>query len=521
MSNFINLTKVQVLTLFPKGKKQKRSMFLLGLLYFALAIFIALYSVMFSVVFCMMDATSIIPAFFYTITSIVILVTTVLKTSGLLFNNRDYELLTALPIKTSTLIASRLTAIYLVNFFFGVSIMAPALIPIIFVAKPGVLFCILYLLSMFVVPLFPLAISTFIGIVVSFVASRFRHKSIVTIILSFGALFAVLYFSMTLSNVSEEAIESFGDAFMNLASTFYPPSILYNMAFNVEGMNLLYFVFFVLLSVGSMGITIAVLAPLYKKIYTALNARSAKANYVYKTTKSSSPFMAIYKKELRRYFGCTAYVVNTAFSPLMVLVLAIASCFVPIGDIIQTEAAGLGDMSSFIARSIPYIAGLVLCMAPTTASVISLEGKALWITQTLPIPQHINMNAKMLVNITLTAPVALISSVIFKFSLDLSILDALVCFIVMMALIMLSTAFGLLLNILAPNFNWVNEAAVVKQSMPVFVAMFAMMILAVGCMIVALVIPLPYNITNLGIAMCLMLLGALFAFLCYRLKIKE
>ena len=131
------------------------------------------------------------------------------------------------------------------------------------------------------------------------------------------------------------------------------------------------------------------------------------------------------------------------------------------------------------------------------------------------------MNAKMLVNITLTAPVALISSIIFKFSLDLSILDAVVCFIVMLALIMLSTSFALLLNILSPNFNWVNEAAIVKQSMPVFVAMFAMMILAVGCMIVALVIPLPYNITNLGIAMCLMLLSALFAFLCYRMKIKE
>ena len=519
MSNFINLTKVQVLTLFPKGKKQKRSMLLLGLLYFALAIFIAIYSVMFSVVFCMMDATSVIPAFFYTITSIVILVTTVLKTSGLLFNNRDYELLTALPIKTSTLIASRLTAIYLMNFFFGVSIMAPALIPIIFVAKPGALFCVLYLLSMFIVPLFPLAISTFIGIVVSFIASRFRHKSIVTIILSFGALFAVLYFSMTMSNVSEEALESFSDAFMNLASTFYPPSILYNMAFDIEGMNLLYFVLFVLLSVGSMGITIAILAPLYKKIYTALNARSAKANYVYKTTKTSSPFMAIYKKELRRYFGCTAYVVNTAFSPLMVLVLAIATCFLSFDDIMQL--LGFAGMDSLVARAIPYIAGLVLCMAPTTASVISLEGKALWITQTLPIPQHINMNAKMLVNITLTAPVALISSVIFKFTLDLSIIDALVCFIVMIAFILLSTTFALWLNILSPNFSWVNEAAIVKQSMPVFVAMFVIMILAIACMMVALILPIPHVITHLGIATCLMLLSALFAFLCYRTKIKE
>ena len=519
MSNFINLTKVQVLTLFPKGKKQKRSMLLLGLLYFAIAIFIAFYSAIFSLLFCVMGSPEVVPAFFYTITSIVILVTTVLKTSGLLFNNRDYELLTALPIKTGTLIASRLTAIYLVNFFFAFSIMAPALIPLVFVAKPGVLFCILYLLSMIIVPLFPLAISTFIGIVISFVASRFRHKAIVTIILSFIGLFAVLYFSMTLSNISEEAIESFGTAFMKLASTLYPPSILYNMAFNVDGMNLLYFVLFVLLSAGSMGVTIAILAPFYKKIYTALNARNAKANYVYQTTKTSSPFMAVYKKELRRYFGCTAYVVNTAFSPLMVLVLAVATCFLSFEDIMQL--IGFEGIESFVARGIPYVAGLVLSMAPTTASVISLEGKALWITQTLPIPQHINMNAKMLVNITLTAPIALISSIIFKFTLNLSILDALVCFIVMLAFVLLSTTFSLLLNILFPNFSWVNEAAVVKQSMPVFVAMFVIMILAIAFMMVALILPIPYIITNLGIAFGLFLLSALFAFLCYRTKIKE
>ena len=178
-------------------------------------------------------------------------------------------------------------------------------------------------------------------------------------------------------------------------------------------------------------------------------------------------------------------------------------------------------MDSLVARAIPYIAGLVLCMAPTTASVISLEGKALWITQTLPIPQHINMNAKMLVNITLTAPVALISSVIFKFTLDLSIIDALVCFIVMIAFILLSTTFALWLNILSPNFSWVNEAAIVKQSMPVFVAMFVIMILAIACMMVALILPIPHVITHLGIATCLMLLSALFAFLCYRTKIKE
>lgn len=521
MRDFINLTKVQVMTLFPKGKKKHRSMLVLGLLYFFIAILIAIYSAMFSLVFCLVNAAEVIPAFYYAITSIVILITTILKTSGLLFNNRDYELLNALPIKTGTIIASRLTAMYLVNLFFTISIMVPAILPIMIIVNPGILFCILYLVSMFFVPLFPLAISTFIGIAISFISSRFRHKSIIMILLSFGALAAVFYFSMTITDISDEQFLNFGNAFMELAKTFYPPSMLYNRALNVNDVNILYFILFVLMSAGAMFLTIAILAPLYKKIYSSLNAKSTKGNYVYKTTKTSSPFMAIYKKELRRYFGCTAYVVNTAVSPLLALVLAVASCFVPVETLLQSNGFSFGDVTTIASSTLPFILSLILCMAPTTASVISLEGKSLWITQTLPIPQYTNMNAKMLVNITITAPIALICSIIFKFSLGLPIFTALICFIVTIAFILFSTSFGLLLNLLSPNFSWVNEAAIVKQSMPVFVSMFACMIISIVCLMITLIFPIPYFITQLIISTGLILLSALFIFLTHKIKIKE
>lgn len=517
MNNFLNITRVQVLTLFPKGKKQKRSTALLILMGLGLFLFISLYSFIISIMFCAFGFSDVLAALLYGIGSIVILITTVLKTSGLLFNNRDYELLTALPIKTSTLILSRLTAMYLINFFFTLSLMLPSAFAFMIFSQQGALFYVLYLLSCFFVPLIPLAISTFIGIVTSFIASRFRFKNVVAILLSFIALFGVMYFSMRSSDISDESIETFSASFYNLLASVYPPAILYNAGV-YEG-NLLYFLLFVLISVAAAAVTVAVLAPLYKKIYTALNTYRARKNYTYKAEKVNSPLSALYKKEMKRYLSSTTYVVNTAFSPLMLLLLAIVTCFVPLENMLNIE--GLGDISGYVPIVLPYIASIILCMAPTTPASLSLEGKSLWIMQSIPVPQHTVMNAKMLVNLTITIPAILICSIIFKFSLSLTVPETLLILIIALAFVMFSTTLGLLLNIMFPNYNWINEAAAVKQSLSVTIMVFGIMIVGVACTLAAVFLPIPYFVTGIGISLVLLGLSALFAFLCYRHRILE
>ena len=73
------------------------------------------------------------------------LVTTVYKAPGLLFAFKDYDLLMSLPVRTGSLVASRLLMLYGVNLAFTLLTMVPAwVVYAVFAAPPWFYTCLLY-----------------------------------------------------------------------------------------------------------------------------------------------------------------------------------------------------------------------------------------------------------------------------------------------------------------------------------------------------------------------------------------
>ena len=164
------------------------------------------------------------------------------------------------------------------------------------------------------------------------------------------------------------------------------------------------------------------------------------------------------------------------------------------------------------------IAGVMLIssMNTITAPSISLEGKNLWIVKTLPIDARLMLKAKVFLHVIVTLVPAAFLSVCLSVSLRVSPVVAIISFAIAVVFVFLTAEFGLLLNLNHPNLKWSNETAVIKQSLPVFIAMFAGTIFsaAIGAASFFLGLVMAHEYSSLIIlAFCAALLAAIHLYL--------
>lgn len=95
------------------------------------------------------------------------------------------------------------------------------------------------------------------------------------------------------------------------------------------------------------------------------------------------------------------------------------------------------------------------------------------------------LQAKLRLHLWLNLPAALFSAVVLGICLKLEAVTILLCCLFILAFLWLTGAFGLMLGVLRPNFQWTSEAMPIKQSLNVMISIllgFALPILAaLGC----------------------------------------
>lgn len=115
---------------------------------------------------------------------------------------------------------------------------------------------------------------------------------------------------------------------------------------------------------------------------------------------------------------------------------------------------------------------LISSMNDITAPSVSLEGKNIWIVQSLPVTAWQVLRAKLNLHIVLTIPplAILIAAVeiLITPSLIYAILIPVFCFL----FVILSAELGLVINLKSPNLDWTSEIVPIKQSTGVLFALF-------------------------------------------------
>ena len=138
------------------------------------------------------------------------------------------------------------------------------------------------------------------------------------------------------------------------------------------------------------------------------------------------------------------------------------------------------------------MAAALICMITSmndiTAPSVSLEGKSIWLIQSLPVTAWQALRAKIRLHIILTLVPSLILGVCVSIVLKVSIPSAILILAATSLFVLFTALVGLSLNLKMPNLKWTNETVPVKQSMSVLITLFGgwAVVLALGAIYFAL-----------------------------------
>lgn len=381
----------------------------------------------------------------------------VIRAPGTIFNVKDFQLLATLPISGGKIILAKMLELLLSNYFLTIAIMIPAY-SVYFSKVPfnGELLILLIISAIFV-PFIPTAIGILIGYILYGISSKFKRKEFaITMAYFLGVILILLivyaapkYMPYLISNI-EYIIAIISKIF--IAFQFYN-----NIVFEVSYLNLLYFA---ILSMGIFFILAFVIKNTFFKLNSRFSVHESRKTLVVKEGKKQSKVISLLKTELIKYFSKGVVVVNTGVSGVIYVIYML---------LIQFEIMNFSGQAGF--NGLLILGALIFAMSPTTATSISLEGKAFNMKKALPIRAKDVLISKILVNIIVNSPFVLIGALVQLFIGKESINLVLQTMVVVLLAILAGSLFGMVINLKFYNFNWTSEAQVVKRGSSVIATM--------------------------------------------------
>ncbi len=388
----------------------------------------------------------------------------VFNTFTSLYQAKDNELLLSLPIKPSRILAVRLFGVWFWGMLYTVLVFLPAMVVYWMETGWSVAVILAGIATVLILSVFVLVISCVLGYLVAKVNSRMKHKSIVTVVLS---LAFIVVFLAVFYNVYDLLQKFLVNAVMvgeQVKGAIYPMYLV-----GCAGAGDWLAILPVAVCVLALGVVMwMVLSRSFLKLATT-KSETARREYKEMAYRSKSVAGALFGKELKRFTSSANYMLNCGLGTLMLTIAAILALVK--GDYVREllgQIPGLeGIMGLMAAASVCMMAS----MNDITAPSVSLEGKTIWLAQSLPVSAWQVLKAKLSVHVVVTGIPALICSLCAAVAFRLKLAEALMMTFIVILFVVLTAAMGLVINLKLPNLTWTNEIAVIKQSFGIVLAM--------------------------------------------------
>ncbi|PES82928.1 permease [Bacillus cereus] len=459
---------------YEKDKKKKQNKILLSASIVLVGVMLMLYCGASAYGLVKLGISEIIPVYALVISSVLTLFFTIFKANGEIFAFKDYDLLMSLPIRVSTIITSRFLYLYLLNTVFSIIIMLPMGVVYGIHEKPSVSFYFMWFVSMFIASLIPTTIAAVFGAAITAIASKFKNTNKITTILSFIVIITFGFFMLKNGNAqySLNDMNGIGAIVSEQLTKVYPLANMFQKA--IVNTDIVAFILFVGISVIWYYLFVKILSLKYKQINTGISTYHMLSNYEIHSMRKESVLVALYKKELKRFFSSTVYVINSGMGVVMAIAFSLA--IVVVGP---SQFIAYPGIEALLQKVAPFAIAAAISMTCTTCVSLSLEGKNVWIIKSLPIAPKMIYDSKILVNLSLSIPASIISAVLLIIGLKLDVWSSLLIVITPIAYSSFSAVWGIFINNRFGYYDWVSETQIVKQSVGSFVGMFGGLITAV------------------------------------------
>lgn len=140
------------------------------------------------------------------------------------------------------------------------------------------------------------------------------------------------------------------------------------------------------------------------------------------------------------------------------------------GAVMEEALGGMAD-----GGLLPVLLAAAVCMLISmndmTAPSVSLEGKSLWLAQSLPVTPWQVLRAKMVMQLLLTGIPAAVCLLCAVLAISMTAAEAVLLAAVCLLFVVLSAMLGLFLGLKMPNLTWTSEITPIKQSACVVIAL--------------------------------------------------
>ena len=357
-------------------------------------------------------------------------------------------------------------------------------------------FFLILIISVIFMPLIPVIVASILAVFISYFATKFKHKNLVTIVGATAVTLLILIGSFNMNSIIESFMMNSASIMEGIGKIYLPVTFFTNA---LRDTNLIELGKFIIISIIPFIVFVLVFSKLFGKINARLGENYKNANYKMKSLKSSSVTKALLQKEIKRYFSTPIYVLNTGVGMIIIVAASVATLFVD-GQTLTMYM----DMP-YVAELMPLNALLVLVfgigISCTTTSSISLEGKNLWIVKSLPTREMDIFKGKIFLNLLITIPLGIVANIIFFIGLKFSFVALLWNLAFTIVFSLLTSIVGLVINLYLPKLDWASPTVVVKQSAAVLIEMlftFAAIGLPIGAFLL-------FNITNINMFLSIIL----------------
>lgn len=390
----------------------------------------------------------------------------IFNTFSTLYLAKDNDQLLSLPIPVRTILTARLLTVYLMGTMYSSIIVIPTIVVYWVVAGLTVSRLICGLVFYLLVTIIVMLLSCILGWVVAKISLKLKNKSFVTVLLSLTFIGLYYFFYFRATNLVRDIVvnaQIYGEKLKGASV------LIYKFGTIGEG-NFASAAVFTAVIAAILALVVYVLSRTFIGIATS-SGKVSKARYVEKTVKQKTAFRALLNKEFKRFTSSSTYMLNTGLGLLFIPAMGVF--FIVMGGeisyVLDSFFSGMNGASGVL-----FCAMLLMLssMCDMSTPSVSLEGKSVWIPQTLPVEAKTVLRAKLCMHLVLCAPLTLFAVVCAATVIDGPIILKLLVVLLPMAYCVFSAIFGLVIGTKMAIMNWTNEMAPIKQSGAVLISIF-------------------------------------------------
>lgn len=404
----------------------------------------------------------------------------VFNTYSSLYLPKDNESLLAMPIKPSTILCSRLVLVYLLSLLYSGLVWIPSVICTAVLGYNTVTGVVFGILLTFIIALLVMVITCALGWAIALVATRIKNKGIITMLLAMAFFGVYYYICFNLSDLMNQLIANLtgvGESFKKYGGLLYS----LGQASAGDSVQMLLFT----------GVTLAMTLLclwIMSKSYMSMLLRKPKtvrAKARMDRNKARGANEALLLRELKRFTASATYMMNAGFG---IILLPILTVFAVLNAQALREnyimaANALPEIAAALPAAVPALVAMIVGMNAISLPSVSLEGKNIWILQTLPVTGWQVLQAKRNLHILLNILPAVPVAVILNLLLEIPVAATLVGILLIAVSVWLDADLGLVLGLKHVKLNWTSEIVVIKQNMFVLVCMGVRMVILVLMML--------------------------------------